>query len=282
MDSFYFIPGIATILLALLIMFRLMYYAHFYAPSYFFWIGIILSIVGTISIVEPVSFLFISSSEIARNVTMTGFFVSIASVLWPAAVRKSPTTNQYIDKFLPEYSFNEVHTVRIKATPDEIKKVLHETGVQDIPVIHLLMKIRGIADENVDMSDRASKSNFGTDTFTTPDFNFFILSDEEFLTFMILKSSILTKTKTAAPPEVNSPDEFLGFDKPGYVKVAVNFRFISNGNDETLVSTETRVHGSGRVDGQRFARYWRIIYPGSAIIRRVWLDTIKRKAEAAR
>lgn len=280
MDLFYFIPGIATIVIALLIMFRLMHYAHFYAPSYFFWMGIILSIVGVVSIVEPVSFLFISSAEVARNVTMVGFFVCIASALWPAAVRKSPTTNQYIDKFLPEYSFNELHTVRIKATTDEIKKVLHETGVKDIPAVHFLMRIRGIADENVDMSDRASKSNSGTDTFATPDFNFFILSDEEFLTFMILKSSVLTKTKTAPPPEVNSPKEFLDFDKPGYVKVAMNFKF-EKVSDGTLLSTETRVHGSGRGDGQRFARYWRIIYPGSAIIRRVWLDTIRRKAEAA-
>jgi len=32
-------------------------------------------------------------------------------------------------------------------------------------------------------------------------------------------------------------------------------------------------------DRRIFGRYWRIIYPGSAIIRRVWLDTLAEKAE---
>jgi hypothetical protein len=30
---------------------------------------------------------------------------------------------------------------------------------------------------------------------------------------------------------------------------------------------------------RRFALYWRIIYPGSAFIRRMWLQAIKRRAE---
>ena len=40
-----FLPGIICIIVALVIMFRLMHYARFYAPSYFFWIGLILTVV---------------------------------------------------------------------------------------------------------------------------------------------------------------------------------------------------------------------------------------------
>ncbi len=32
----------------------------------------------------------------------------------------------------------------------------------------------------------------------------------------------------------------------------------------------------------RFAIYWRVIYPGSALIRRMWLDAIRRRAERGR
>jgi len=45
------------------------------------------------------------------------------------------------------------------------------------------------------------------------------------------------------------------------------------------LTTETRVQGITHNDSSVFGRYWRIIYPGSAIIRRVWLDTIKKKAQ---
>jgi hypothetical protein len=30
---------------------------------------------------------------------------------------------------------------------------------------------------------------------------------------------------------------------------------------------------------QRFAAYWRVIYPGSALIRRMWLRAIARRTE---
>jgi hypothetical protein len=63
------------------------------------------------------------------------------------------------------------------------------------------------------------------------------------------------------------------------VKVAVNFRFISTGNNETVLTTETRNKGITAHDNSVFGYYWKIIYPGSAIIRRVWLDTIKKKTQ---
>jgi hypothetical protein len=71
----------------------------------------------------------------------------------------------------------------------------------------------------------------------------------------------------------------MSFKNPGYVKVAINFKFISENNKETLLTTETRVQGICNDDNRIFGRYWRIIYPGSAIIRRVWLDTINKKAQ---
>ena len=66
---------------------------------------------------------------------------------------------------------------------------------------------------------------------------------------------------------------------PGYIKVAVNFRFISINENETILTTETRNNGITHKDNRIFGYYWRIIYPGSAIIRRVWLDTIKKKSQ---
>ena len=42
----------------------------------------------------------------------------------------------------------------------------------------------------------------------------------------------------------------------------------------TIISTETRVFSNGAETRRRFARYWRMIYPGSALIRRMWLRAI--------
>jgi hypothetical protein len=44
--------------------------------------------------------------------------------------------------------------------------------------------------------------------------------------------------------------------------------------------SETRVHTTDAAAERRFAAYWRLIYPGSAFIRRMWLEAIRQRAES--
>lgn len=271
MDYTTYIPGAFCILVALVIMFRLMHYAPFYAPSYFFWIGAILALVGIAALVKPLVFLFVFDREIATVVLCGGILMSIISIYWPVQVYHSQT-NMKLDVLLPGYSFNEYHEVRINASPEEVKHALQTTGVGDIPAIHLLLKIRGI--ENKNLNHKETSSQPAQKIFSTPDFNFFVADSTEFISVMILKASAKTP-----PPEVTTVEQFMAFNEPGYVKVAFNFRFISLENGQTLVSTETRNYAMTKEDQRIFGRYWRIIYPGSAMIRRLWLDTLAEKAE---
>ncbi|MDD4603848.1 MAG: hypothetical protein PHF97_08585 [Bacteroidales bacterium] len=280
MNFLLLLPGLICIVIAIAIMFRLMHYAKFYAPSYFFWIGVIFIITGAISLFHPLAFLFISNRIIAILVVIGGILISAVSLLYPVKIRLSQTNNQKIDSLLPDFTFNEFHEVRINASPEKLKQVLQVTGVKDIPIARLLMKIRGIADEDVDLSDRASNNIVGLDTISTPDFNFFVVAPDEWITVMILKSVIITNNvNKPAPPVISTLEQFKSFNEPGYMKVAVNFRFIRINNNETILTTETRNNGITREDNRTFGYYWKIIYPGSAIIRRVWLDTIKKKAQ---
>ncbi len=43
---------------------------------------------------------------------------------------------------------------------------------------------------------------------------------------------------------------------------------------------ETRVHATDDPTKRKFAAYWRTIYPGSALIRVMWLRAIRRRAES--
>lgn len=60
----------------------------------------------------------------------------------------------------------------------------------------------------------------------------------------------------------------------------MNFRVIGDGVNASLVSTETRVFANDASSRRRFAAYWRVIYPGSAIIRRMWLRAVERQSLA--
>ena len=47
------------------------------------------------------------------------------------------------------------------------------------------------------------------------------------------------------------------------------------------LTTEPRIHSAGPQVLRVLAAYWRMIYPVSALIRRMWLRAIKLWAEAA-
>jgi hypothetical protein len=81
------------------------------------------------------------------------------------------------------------------------------------------------------------------------------------------------------PPPVNTADQFLAFSAPGQIRVAFDIRVRDEGAGVLRVSTETRTLGNDAETRRVFARYWRVIYPGSAVIRRVWLEAIIARAE---
>ena len=59
----------------------------------------------------------------------------------------------------------------------------------------------------------------------------------------------------------------------------MNFLIRPDGSGGSVLSTETRVFATDAAAHRAFATYWRTIYPGSAIIRRMWLRAIKQHAE---
>jgi len=77
--------------------------------------------------------------------------------------------------------------------------------------------------------------------------------------------------RPATPDLVRSPP-------PGFAVGTINFLVKPDGPHASLVSTETRVSAGSADARRRFAAYWRLIYPGSALIRREWLRAIERRA----
>lgn len=75
-----------------------------------------------------------------------------------------------------------------------------------------------------------------------------------------------------------TPAGFAAIDAPGFAKAVMNFRIAPDGDGASRVTTETRVFGTDAASVRRFAVYWRIIQPGSGLIRRRWLRAIQRRA----
>ncbi|MBN1094391.1 hypothetical protein JKP75_18685 [Blastococcus sp. TML/M2B] len=67
------------------------------------------------------------------------------------------------------------------------------------------------------------------------------------------------------------------WDEPGWVVAAVDFRLTPRGNGTELAS-ETRVRATDDASRRAFARYWRLIRPGSSAVRWEVLTAVELRA----
>jgi hypothetical protein len=75
------------------------------------------------------------------------------------------------------------------------------------------------------------------------------------------------------------PDEFAGFNEPGYAKIAWTVRVEALGPATSRFFTETRVATTSADARSRFRRYWVMVSPGVQLIRRESLRLVRADAE---
>jgi hypothetical protein len=75
------------------------------------------------------------------------------------------------------------------------------------------------------------------------------------------------------------PDEFSGFNEPGYVKIIWTLRTNPVGNGQSIFRTETRAVATDVEARRKFRRYWAFLSPGIIAIRSVMMPAVKAEAE---
>ena len=180
---------------------------------------------------------------------------------------------------MPEYDFNEVHSIAIQAPPEKIFRALKElTPAELSSVFRILFAIRSWPARLMGQDDETfAPSKPLLDQLYENDFVLLAETERE-LVFGLIGQ--FWKLAGDASIHLANAQEFLDFDQPDYAKAAASFSVSKNdGDDSFTVSTETRIHIIDPKARKKFAIYWRIIYPGSAWIRRMWLKAIKWRAE---
>ncbi|MGH2561517.1 MAG: hypothetical protein ACRDJH_20825, partial [Thermomicrobiales bacterium] len=185
-----------------------------------------------------------------------------------------------LDDLLPAYEFNEIHRVRIAAPPDRVFAALKEVTPGEMPLGRLLFGIRSLPARLVGQRGLPTAA-------TIPLYGQMLAAgfvdlgeeaDREMVAGMIEQ---MWKLRGGTPPPalaIRNAHDFVAFDAPGYAKAAMNF-LLWPMDGETELVTETRVLTTDAGARRRFGRYWRVIRPGSAAIRRGWLRAVKRRAE---
>jgi hypothetical protein len=238
--------------------------------------GLVAAFLGGISVLKPLTFLRIRSRILGLCIFGLGILLVFLGWLVPAGDFHVASAHTYLDEFAPNYQFNEVHAIRVHAPKDRVFEAMKAVTADDIFLFRTLTWIRRLGGSN-------------EESILNPPPGAPILDVALRTGFLLLAKEpdreVVLGTAVAAPPGFrpshrSTPEDFKNVRQPGFVLAAMNFRFEDDGPGVTLVTTETRIFATSTPARRRFQMYWRVIYPGSALIRRMWLRAIKKRAEA--
>jgi hypothetical protein len=249
-----------------------LHYVPFDAPSFLAWIGIAAALVGLVSLARPLRFLGIPTRWHALAVVLCGVSVAVTAVLWPARVTRSARLDQRLDRYLAEYQFSEYHEARVRVPVEAVYDAVRQVSLADMPAAVVLLRLRAAAAGRFHGSPPDSRPIL--ETMFQPGSGFLALDVADPAELVYGKVGFVHKP----PPPVATPEQFAAFTSPDGIRVVFNLRVVPEGDGMVRVSTETRCLANGDEVRRAFAGYWRLIYPGSAIIRRVWLDAIIDRA----
>ena len=244
------------------------------------YLGLIAAFLGCVSLLRPLTFLAIRTRRQAALVLALGFIIVVTGVSLPAGQVRVATPHTQLDQFAPVYQFSEFHSIRIKAPTAQVYRALKSVTAEEIVFFRTLTWLRRFGRPGpqsiLNPPPRVPILNVTTRT------SFLVLAEEP-------DREIVLGTLVAAPPGWRpggkpTPDDFRALfvttNHPGFAPAAMNFRIEDAGPTACTLTTETRVFTTDASTRRRFALYWRVIYPGSALIRRMWLRAIARRAES--
>jgi hypothetical protein len=233
--------------------------------------GIVLAAVGLLAVIWPLRLLRMQPRRRGLAIAGAGILVAIVGFVLPAPESRiiRPTTR--LDEFAPAWQFNERHTIAIGAPPETVFKAIKQVRADEILFFGTLTWIRRggqtLPPAVVNAVSRESVID--------------LLLDGGFVRLGDDPREIVVGTLIAAPPGTRGTLTSEVFQKslpPGFVLAVMNFLVTPDGPGRSLVSTETRVFANSPSVRRQFAVYWRLIYPGSAISRRMWLRAVRQRA----
>jgi hypothetical protein len=181
-----------------------------------------------------------------------------------------------LDEFLPDYDANEIHSTRVAAAPADVMAAARAVTSREVPLLVALMALRRLPASMLRRRAGVPRRALDApifDQFTRGSFVVLAERPEE----LVVGGVGRFWTADGGVRRVSAGD-FAAFDEPGFAKTVVNFhaQALDGG---TLLTTETRVKCTDDAARRKFRRYWRLVMPGSAAIRRAWLRAIRKRAE---
>jgi hypothetical protein len=248
------------------------YWAAYQPLSTLAYSGIVLALCGLANLALPFRFLGIHKRAVGGFILAGGVGLAVAALLWPAPIIRVAQHRTLLDDIMPEYQFSERHSTRIHARPEQVMQAIRQSTFSDMRSLVTLLKVRGAAlrihDTGGFLRDKRILDAFSESGYLSGG------SEHEIV--MCGGANVRAKRRL----EARTVQEFADDREQGGVKIAYDFNVEDAGGGWSTISTETRVLALDDFTCRGMGRYWRLIVPGSGLLRLQWLEGIKKRAES--
>lgn len=183
-----------------------------------------------------------------------------------------------LDELMSEAEHREVHDVWLDTAPADAFRMLAEVTAREIRLLGPLMALRQLP---ALLAGRAVRGDGAIPVFDGLERAGFVrLAEDPGREIVFGVAGRFWKLTGNAPLQsVRDREDFIGFHEPGYAKAAMSFLARAEGRGTRLV-TETRIRATDAGAARSFRRYWRLVRPGSGLIRCSWLAAVRRRVQA--
>jgi hypothetical protein len=188
-----------------------------------------------------------------------------------------------INEYLPEYDVRVIHRTRVHAPASRIYNAFRSTDLAESVLVRIclalrafpgafLSPVRGLRRIRIRLGSPVTLRDFETHGFR-------VLAENPPYELLIgLIGSFWKPDGGLLPVDAVS---FKGPQSSGTARVAWNFSIAEQKNGTCDLATETRVICADAKSRRYFGWYWVLVRPGSGLIRRYMLRSIRKKAEGA-
>jgi hypothetical protein len=245
-------------------------------PSLVLWSALFAAFLGLLGVIRPLRLLRLRTRRAGGFLLGAGLAAGAATALWPAGDKRAAGPLA-IDRSLPVYQFRERHEIRVRAGPETVFRAIREVTPEEIRSLVNLMRIRSFPARLLGRGrERPQPSRPILDIATESSF---VYLAEELPREIVLGTAGRFWKMSDTSVRVATAEEFHALSDPSVAKAVMNFAVAEEVDGWSRVTTETRIAAPSAAARRRFGAYWRLIYPGSSMIRYGWLRAIKRRAE---
>jgi hypothetical protein len=239
--------------------------------------GLLVMLVGVVSLIWPLRLLAIRSRATGVVALAIGALIVVAGAILPASETRIAPAQTKLDEFAPVYQFSEFHSIEVNASRQRTYDAIRQVTAGEIRLLRTLTWIRRFGQPSPPGVLNAPKSEPVLDVATRS--GFLLLAEEPGREIVV--GALVRAPAGWRPGRKPTPEDFKSLTAPGFALASMNFLIEEVGPDRCMVTTETRVFAADASSRRKFCEYWHVIYPGSALIRRMWLRAIKTRAEAS-